>query len=174
MRTLRLALAAAITLAVLAAPVSAAPASTGDFVWGGGNRLSNDDGSPRVEFRVAAATLGGHAFGYYSYRHLVLDLKFSGPITCFDIAGNQAAVGGVITRLSGTDKGSTELGNGFLVFLIDNGAGTDVVSQTYILPADADAGNVTVPDNFPRTCPDAEDTAHDAYNVEGNLVVRDR
>lgn len=35
---MRSVLAAAITIVVLAAPVSAAPASTGDFAWGGGYR----------------------------------------------------------------------------------------------------------------------------------------
>lgn len=177
MRTLRSVLAAATTLVLLAAPASAAPASTGDFVWGSGYRLFPEDGSRRVEYRVGAAALGSHAFGYFSYRHLVVDLRFSGPVTCFDIDGNEAAIGGVITRATGTDPGvGGLLGAGFLVFLIDNGSEPDIVSQTYILPADADAdaGNVVVPGDFPRTCPDADETAHDAYGFEGNIVVRDR
>lgn len=172
MRFLRSVVVAAITLVLLAAPASAAPASTGDFVWGSGYRLL-EDGSRRVEYRVGAAALGSHAFGYFSYRHLVVDLRFSGPVTCFDIDGNEAAIGGVITRATGTDPGvGGLLGAGFLVFLIDNGSEPDVVSETYILPADA--GNVVVPGDFPRTCPDADETAHNTYGFEGNIVVRDR
>lgn len=176
MRTLRTFLAAAVSLVALVAPVSAAPASTGDFVSGSGYRLT-PEGERRVHFRVGVkASPDGGVSGAYSYRNLAVDLTFSGPITCLDVQGNQAAIGGLITKLT-TSVPDIHLGDSFLVFLIDLGdpyrgqVGPDVVSQTYIFPISEN--DVIVPGDFPTTCPDAAATAHDAFNVQGNFVIKD-
>ena len=108
------------------------------------------------------------------YRGIDFHLTFGGKATCFDIDDDQAAIGGWITH--STDPGLRGLA--YLVFFEDNGspalgqAGPDVVSQAYILPADA--GSVEVPEGFPAVCPDAASTAHDAFDVQGNFVVTDR
>lgn len=173
MRNLRSILATAFAFAVLVAPVSAAPTSTGDFVSGSGYRLSQNI----VHFRVdAQSTSDGGASGSYLYRNLGVDLTFTGRVTCLDVAGNQAAVGGVITKLIANET-SIEVGDAFLVFFIDNGNpyrgqdGPDVVSQTYVFPGSE--LDVEVPGDFPDTCPDAAATAHDAFGVRGNFVVKD-
>jgi hypothetical protein len=170
MRILRLLIAAGAVTAMLVAPVSAAPATPGDSVSGVGIRLS----AFRVQYTVSVKGGPGAPIGSFLFRGVDFPLTFGGRATCFDIAGNEAAIGGVITHSTNSEL----LGAAYLVFFEDNGfpatpgqAGPDVVSQTYILPADA--GNVDVPDGFPAVCPDAAATAHDAFDVQGNFVVRD-
>jgi hypothetical protein len=168
MRTLRVLAAASAVIALLAAPASGAPASNGDFVSGSGYRLSPDGSERRVQFNAYAQADTNGAWGSYWFHRLGLAPTFSGQVKCLDVDGNQAAIGGVITRSSGV----VSVGDKFLVFLIDNGEdpdNPDVVSQTYILPADA--VNVSVPRNFPAVCPDAATTAHDAFSVDGDLSV---
>jgi hypothetical protein len=168
MRTLRVLIAAGIVMALLTAPASAAPASNGDFVSSSGYRLSADGTERRVQFNAYAQADTNGVWGTYWFRQLSAGFNFSGQVKCLDVAGNQTAVGGVITRSSGV----VSAGDKFLVFLIDNGedpANPDIVSQTYILPGDA--VNVTVPRNFPSVCPDAETTSHDEFQVDGVLTI---
>jgi hypothetical protein len=175
MRLLRTAVALGAVLAVLAAPVSAAPATRGDSVGGVGVRLSDN----RVQYTVSVMGGPNGPTGSFLYRSIDFSLTFGGRATCFDIAGNHAAIGGWITHVQSRDPGNRGLlGQAYLVFFEDNGspargqAGPDVVSQTYILPADA--GSVEVPGTFPADCPDAAATEHDAFDVSGNFVVSDR
>ncbi len=170
MRTLRVLIAVTAVATMLAVPVSAAPATPGDSVGGIGIRLSAN----RVQYSVSVKGGPGRPIGSFLYRGLDFDLTFGGRATCFDIAGHQAAIGGWITH--STDPALR--GQAYLVFFEDNGfpsslgeAGPDVVSQTYILPADA--GSVDVPAGFPAVCPDAAATAHDAFDFQGNFVVSD-
>lgn len=170
MRLLRFVIAASAVTAMLAAPVSAAPATPGDSVGGVGIRLSDF----RVQYTVSVKGGPGAPIGSFLYRGIDFHLTFGGQATCFDIVDNHAAIGGWITH--STDPGLR--GEAYLVFFEDNGspslgeAGPDVVSQAYILPADA--GSVEVPEGFPAVCPDAVTTAHDAFDVQGNFVVTDR
>lgn len=173
MRNLRSVLTAVISLALLVAPVSAAPTSNGDFVSGSGDRLSPNI----VHFRVAAHTTPtGGASGSYLYRNLGFPLTFTGEVTCLDVAGNQAAVGGVITKFIANET-DIQVGDAFLVFFIDNGDpyrgqdGPDHVSQTYIFPGSE--GDVDEGTDFPNTCPDAANTVHDDFLVRGNFQVKD-
>lgn len=176
MRLLRIAVALATSMVVMAAPAAAAPATAGDSVGGVGIRLSAN----RVQYTVSVKGGSAAPIGSFLYRSIDFSLTFGGRATCFDVAGNQAAVGGWITHVqSGDPDNQALLGQAYLVFFEDNGfpaspgqAGPDVVSQTYILPADA--GSVTVPAGFPQTCPDAATTAHDAFDVQGDFVVKDR
>jgi hypothetical protein len=160
-------------MALLAAPVLAAPAERGDSVGGVGIRLSD----ARVQYTVSVKGGTGGPIGSFLYRNLDFSLTFGGPVTCFDVAGNQAAIGGWITHVDGP-RNAGLLGQAYLVFFEDNGspsylgqAGPDIVSQTYILPDDA--GIVEVPAGFPDICPDAATTAHDAFDFQGNIVVND-
>lgn len=171
MRIPRPLIAASAALAVFAAPVAAAPATPGDSVGGVGIRLSAN----RVHYTVAVKGGPSAPIGSFLYRGIDFHLTFGGRAACFDVAGHQAAIGGWITH--STDPAL--LGQAYLVFFEDDGSpsspgqvGPDVVSQSYILPADA--GSVDVPDGFPAVCPDAAATAHDAFDVQGNFVVRDR
>ena len=165
MRVLRIAAVVCAAAAILAAPVSAAPATPGDSVGGVGVRLSGN----RVQYTVSVKGGPSGPIGSFLYRAIDFRLTFGGTATCFDIDGNQAAVGGWITHV----QGNPDLrGQAYLVFFEDNGPSGDIVSQTYILPDDG--GLVDVPGDFPDTCPDAATTAHDAYDVLGNFVVSDR
>jgi hypothetical protein len=169
MRTLRILVAASAVIALLTAPAVGAPASNGDFASGSGYRLSAEATERRVQFNILAQADTNGAFGSYWYNNVVVDLTFSGQVKCLDVSGNEAAIGGVITRSSG----GVSPGDKFLVFAIDNSdqdpGNPDVVSQTYILPADS--VNVAVPRNFPAACPDAATTAHDTFLVEGDLAI---
>ena len=175
MRSLRLSLAACAVVALLAPPVSAAPATPGDSVGGVGIRLSGN----RIQYTVSVRGGPSAPTGSFLYRSIDFSLTFGGRATCFDIDGHQAAIGGWITHVESKDSGNQGLiGQAYLVFFEDNGtgsrgeAGPDVVSQTYILPADA--ASVEVPEQFPAVCPDAAATAHDAFDVQGDFVVTDR
>jgi hypothetical protein len=174
MRALRIVMTAIAAVAVLATPVAAAP-TTGDLVSGAGWRL-NSAGEKRVQFRVDAQLAGAGAGGSYSYRNPFIGLSFSGTVDCLDVRGTLAAVGGTVTKLNDPNLG-VAIGDSFLIFVIDrgnpyrNGVGPDIVSQTYILPADA--GNIIVPVDFPASCPDPETTEHDAFDVSGDVTVKD-
>ncbi len=177
MRMLKVLIPVLVALSVLAAPVGAAPTASGDSVSGSGYRL-NVDGEKRVQFTVSAkSTPSGGASGSYSYNHLVIPLTFSGPVTCLDVDGNQAAVGGLITKVTDPDNWLGEDSYGFLVFFIDDGSpyrgqiGPDTLSQTYIYPVQA--GDVDFGGDFPSTCPDAAETAHDLFDMRGNVTVKD-
>lgn len=175
MRLLRSAVVLCAVIAILASPVSAAPASRGDAVGGVGIRLSDN----RVQYTVSVVGGPRGPIGSFFFRSIDFSLTFGGRATCFDVSGHQAAIGGWITHVQSRDPGNQGLlGLAYLVFFEDNGfptrgqAGPDVVSQTYILPFDA--GSVDVPESFPADCPDAASTEHDAFDVQGNFVVIDR
>jgi hypothetical protein len=163
-----------------ATPKPTAAPTGGDFVSGSGYRL-HLNGEPHLEFWVDAQTTTGGAIGLYSFRHPPdpdlhpgdPELTFSGPISCLHVVGNQAAIGGTITQSSDP----VYLGGLFLVFFIDLGFpesgqdGPDIASQTYIHPVDV--GIVDFGGDFPAICPDPASTAHDAFGVRGNVVVKD-
>ena len=173
MRKVRLLMAATAVMALLGAPVSGAPASNGDFVSGSGYRMSADGSERRVQFNAYAQADTNGAWGNYWYHALAFDLTFSGQVKCLDVSGNQAAIGGVVTRLTADPSPGFAVGDKFLVLLTDNSdqnpAIPDVVSGTFILPLDSTA--VAVPRNFPARCPDAATTAHDGFLVEGDIAI---
>ncbi|HEX7173183.1 MAG TPA: hypothetical protein VF365_11340 [Candidatus Limnocylindria bacterium] len=171
MRTLRLIVAATLTAALLAGPAAAAPAGNAiESVSGGGWRLSLDD-VPMVEFSVNAWTRpGGAITGSYRYANPFAALTLSGPVTCLDVQGDVAAIGGTVTG------GSGFLGEPFLVILYDNGGptfgefGPDQVSQTYIQEEFS-------PD-FPAVCPNAEENPFEPdpfshLDVIGDVTIAD-
>jgi hypothetical protein len=170
----RTSVAALAITALLVAPVSAAPASSGDSLRGVGIRLSAN----AVQYTVSVTGgQGGEPSGSFLFRSLAFKLTFGGPVSCFDIDGNLAAIGGWTTHVT---PGNRDLvGHPYLVFFEDNGApselgqeGPDVVSQTYIFPDDEVF--VDVPDDFPNTCPDAAAArSDDPFLVQGNFVVTD-
>ena len=169
MRALRIAVVVCAAAAILAAPVSASPATPGDSVGGVGIRLS---GNP-VHYTVSVRGGPGGPIGSFLFRAINFNLTFGGRATCFDVDGNQAAIGGWITHVQSSGKENQGLiGQAYLVFFEDNGSSGDIVSQTYILPGDS--GVVDVPGDFPESCPDAATTEHDAFDVLGNFVVIDR
>ena len=175
MKGLRVGLGIMVVFTLIVGPVSAAPATKGDSVGGVGYRLV--DGERRVAYSISARGGANGPTGSFLYRSVTFSLTFGGPVTCLDIDGNEAAIGGRITHVqSFGHENDFLLGLNYLVFVQDNGSGSlgsvgpDVVSQAYILPGDP----VDVPADFPATCPDAASTDHDAYDVEGDFAVADR
>jgi hypothetical protein len=171
MKVLRNVVVAGAAIALMAGPASAAPA--GDAIGsanGGGWRLSLDD-VPRVEFSIDSwITPAGGITGSYRYANPFASLTFSGPVTCLNNEGSSAAIGGVIT------SGSDFVGQPFLVFMYDNGEptfgefGPDQVSQTYL--------DVDFPEDFPTTCPDANENPFEPdpfshLDIIGDVTVND-
>jgi hypothetical protein len=111
----------------------------------------------------------GAISGSYHYANIG-GLTLNGSVTCMDVEGNVAAIGGTVT------SGSDGVGEDFLVFLTDNGApvfgeyGPDQVSQTYI-PVDLL--------DFPAICPDANENPFEPdpfsrLDILGDFTVNDR
>lgn len=169
MRIPRVLISASAVLALLSAPASGAPASNGDFVSGSGYRMTADGTERRVQFNAYAQADTNGQWGTFWYHNLAVNLTFSGQVKCLDVSGNQAAIGGVITRT--TAPAIVAAGDKFLVFFIDNGDqdNSDITSQTYVLPSSS--GDVVVPRNFPATCPNVATTEHDAFSMEGDISI---
>jgi hypothetical protein len=178
MRVLRMAVVAAATMALLTTPASAAPAgtATADFVVGGGLRIGPDGVVPNRTFSVDARTLpNGEVSGHYTFLVRGANAHFTGDVTCVEVVGNHAVIGGRITT------GNLGAGEDFLVFFIDNGDPVggqftpDIVSVTP-LTSEGFWPSSDIPSDFPATCPDADGDAHDRIeyrDVQGNLAVND-
>jgi len=178
MRVLRMAVVAAATLALLTTPASAAPGGTanGDFVVGGGLRIGPDGVVPNRVFSVSARTLpDGELSGHYTFLILGEQAHFTGDVTCVDVVGDHAVIGGHVAT------GNLAAGEDFLVFLIDRGdplagqPGPDSVSLTYVT-SEGFWPSSDIPSDYPATCPEADGDAHDRAeyrDVQGNIVVND-
>ena len=84
-------------------------------------------------------------------------LQFRGSVTCVLVVGNQASVGGMVTRSS---VGGPPVGSGFIQLTEDNGSpGRNDRSETMLVP------------NPPATCPAPTQPA--LVLAKGNYVVKD-
>jgi hypothetical protein len=85
--------------------------------------------------------------------------QFRGSVTCVLVVGNQASVGGMVTRSSGV--GGPPVGSGFIQLTQDNGSpGRNDRSETILVPTP------------PTTCPAPTQPA--LVVARGNYVVKDR
>lgn len=121
----RLVLAAAIAVAAVlistAAPVSAAGGpfqSVTGSVWRG--TVAHPD-TPSFHFVVSAQSGPNGVSGMFNAMGPNPLGAFTGNVTCLDVVGNQAIIGGLIT--GGGEPG--EVGTGYAVGFIDNGSAPD-------------------------------------------------
>jgi hypothetical protein len=157
------------------APRASSPFAAFGAVAGTGKRL-DASGAPIVDFTVDAHSSPDGAAGTYHFHHVPTETTFDGQVTCVFVDGERAAVGGWVGTVirPGTPP---KAGDAFLVFLVDGGAavgaspGIDRASHTYLLPGDG--ADVDVPADFPTTCPDPSTTAHDEFDLVGDVVVTD-
>lgn len=81
--------------------------------------------TPKTHFAVNARTGSGGVSGTYISMNPSNPLfNYAGDVTCLDVVGNQAIVGGVVT--SGGEPG--EVGTGFATGFIDNGGQPDAMT----------------------------------------------
>jgi hypothetical protein len=120
-------------------------------------------GSARFTTPVARVRINAHSGpnGENPRGHFFLaqaGWQFRGSVTCVRVAGNQASVGGRVTRSSGV--GGPPVGSGFIQLTEDNGSpGRHDRSQTILVP------------NPPATCPAPTQPA--LVLARGNYVVKD-
>jgi len=116
------ALVAALGCAVSIAAAAGPPQSVVGSGWRGN---VNDPTTPVHHFVVNAHSGPQGASGTFRLSSPNPLLDFSGQVTCLDVVGDQAIVGGVVT--SGGEPG--EIATGFAVGFIDNGPASD--QQTF-------------------------------------------
>jgi len=112
-----------------------------------------------VDARKTSAGVNGHVDYGVNAGVLLLDVD----VTCLDVRGNTAAIGGIVRK-----SGDAEVvGDGFVMFLADNGpptsAARDRSSAAFIDPLSAPEW----PSGFPRVCP----AANGPFNAPGYLDV---
>ena len=121
-------------------------------------------GSARFAAPVARVRISAHSGpnGENPRGHFFLaqsGWQFRGSVTCMLVVGNQASVGGMVTRSSGV--GGPPVGSGFIQLTEDNGSpGRNDRSQTIRVPTP------------PTTCPAPTQPA--LVVAKGNYVVKDR
>lgn len=124
-------------------------------------------------FRLLGARRGnGRAWGVFERRNNVTGGVFTGRVTCVNVAGNRAAVGGILTRTPG-QPGITD-GDPFLVYVEDNGpldsTTPDQISALVVLP-EGDPDLPLMPARFPRVCPSADSIYGYAPLTSGDITV---
>jgi hypothetical protein len=135
--------ALALSVAVLPAISAGSSGSPYDSVNGSGWRGNLVTPNTRLTHFVVSAQNGPQGVsGSYSSdsgRTGNPQLTFTGRVTCLDVAGDQALVGGVITKAAVAD----EVGNGFAVGFIDNpGTAPDTVTLSDVFaPTPVDCGS---------------------------------
>jgi hypothetical protein len=146
----------ALALAV-ASPVSAITLSggKGSGVMAAGcpiDPVASDFVCPQypITFTLYAAGVGtAKPTGYYKQRSLVpgrTQTTWQGTVKCLNVAGNMAAVGGVLT------SPGILAGIPFVEYVVDNGASGDLASDLGLFPL-GDPDLVLLPPQFPTVCP---------------------
>ena len=161
--------AGAVLTGALAGSVLAAPG--GHIVSASGWRLT-PDGVPGVEFMAGAQVSPGRAIGTFRFGNASLDI--GGLVTCGDVAGGVAVLGGRIT--STTEP--AYVGGNFLMWFIDNGPttfgnwGPDEVSLLDVgggTSATEFGSYPDLPEDFPASCPPATGTGFDQVVADGSI-----
>jgi hypothetical protein len=157
----------------------------GDVVFGVGTfgpGCAQDTPPPRTTFctpfsytfRVLglAGPNGFRVHGFFERRNNENGNTFSGPITCLNVQGDTASIGGIVTRTP-TGEGT---GVPYLVYVVDSGppgsTTPDLISPFAILPA-GDPDLASVPANFPDTCPSPASIYGYFPLTSGDITVQD-
>ncbi|MGH3104776.1 MAG: hypothetical protein ACRDN6_11850 [Gaiellaceae bacterium] len=127
-----------------------------------------------VRLLALAGPNGFRVHGFFERRNNQNGNTFSGPITCLNVQGKTASIGGVVTRTpSPTGEGT---GVPYLVYVVDNGppgsATPDLISPFAVLPP-GDPDLAFVPPNFPDTCPSPASIYGYFPLTSGDITVQD-
>jgi hypothetical protein len=171
-----------MTLAVLvlavAAPASAkarqaffSHAAVGTGAFGPGCTTGGQVFCDSRSFVFHLAALSGSGFpalGYFDRTNVANGNTFAGAVTCLRVSGNQASVGGILTR---TPDGSG-IGAPFLVYVLDNGRPGATLSDG-ISPFEIFGPGETTPAvGFPYSCPPASSPLGYYSLTSGDVIVR--
>ena len=111
---------------------------------------------------------GQRAWGEFQRRNNVTGGGFTATVTCMNIVGNEASVGGYL------DTTGQFPGDPFVIHVEDNGvlgsSTPDQVSALAAFPPD-DPGWALLPAGFPRVCPPAESTLGYLPLTSGDVTV---
>ncbi len=132
------------------------------------------DGGPFcVPFNYTARLLGvqtgrsHRAWGVFERRNNVTGGTFMGRVTCMNVSGNRASIGGFLTAPPAA------IGDPFLIYVEDNGTlGTTTSDRISALSAFAPEEALPVA-RFPRVCPSAESTLGYLPLTNGDITVRE-
>lgn len=123
-------------------------------------------------YRLLAVSrfIGDRAWGTMERRNNETGGTFAGPVRCLKVAGNRAAIGGILNQ---TPNGQN-IGVPFLVYVVDNGPlGSPVPDQASFLaiypPEDPDLP--ALPADFPRRCPSADSIYGTMPLTSGDVTV---
>lgn len=123
-------------------------------------------------YRLLAVSkfIGDRAWGTMERRNNETGGTFAGSVRCLRVAGNRAAIGGILDR---TPDGQN-IGVPFLVYVVDNGTlGSPVPDQASFLaiypPGDPDLP--LLPADFPRRCPSADSIYGTMPLTSGDMTV---
>lgn len=131
-------------------------------------------------FRLLARSRGhgGRASGVFERRNDVNGNTFLTEVTCANVEGNRAAIGGIVTRTPSPDP-SSGTGVPFILYVEDNGTldrsdGTtpDRISPFAVLP-EGDPDLSLMPEGFPRVCPSPESIYGYFPLTSGDITVSD-
>jgi hypothetical protein len=113
----------------------------------------------KVHVNAQSGPSGEDPRGHFSYQAVdpSLDFEISGRVTCLNVVGNRAVVGGVVER---SNDPSFPAGEGVLIFIVDDDKG-------------AGDGFFAVATDTPETCPPPPPFEPPFPTNQGNWVVHD-
>lgn len=169
----------AVLALVVAAPAAAkfsrhallahAAAGTGAFGPGcttGGSQAFCDSRSFVFHLAAISGFPGFPAFGYFDRTNVANGNTFAGSVTCLSVAGNQASVGGFVTRT----PGGSGTGVPFLVYVLDNGRSGTALSDG-ISPFAIVGPEETPVAGFPYVCPSPASPLGYHSLTSGDIIV---
>jgi hypothetical protein len=111
------------------------------------------------DFDASSGPLGENPTGTFFWESL--PIHFEGQVTCLQVTGNRASVGGTITA----SPNPSAIGRGLVFTVVDNGPGTpDLMSN---------GGGQTLPAAPPANTPNCGDPSQPTTSVTGDIVVED-
>lgn len=127
-------------------------------------------------FRLLGVSRGesGSAGGVFERRNNVTGGVLPGDVTCMEVEGNRASIGGYFTPAAGDSQGVP-----FLVYVedsgtlaADDGSTPDQISVLAALPP-GDPDLSLLPEGFPAVCPNADSLFGYAPLTAGEITVSD-
>jgi hypothetical protein len=117
---------------------------------------------------------GGRAGGVFERRNNVTGGVLHGDVTCMEVEGNRASIGGYLTPTAGAFQGDP-----FVVYVedsgtlaADDGSTPDQISALAALPS-GDPDLPLMPEGFPAVCPVADSIYGYAPLTAGDITVSD-
>ena len=164
---LSLALVGAVEIGVASATHSEGEGPNNDFVRGTVTTGTGAKFHVNATSRLSGEDPKGHFYAEIKEGTPPRQFDFSGEVTCLRVEGNQAVVGGVVTKTKGDFPSNPPEGSGFLIRIADNGEPNQLEPSQ---PPDFVSGIPVPGGGVPDVCPDQSTTNP---TERGNFVVHD-